>query len=87
MITLEETKNFLRLDTDMDNELIKSYITAAEEYVKSACGDDVDLECERARTVMLMLVGDYYECRSAYGNAKYSQNIVSMLWQLRLETE
>ena len=35
---------------------------------------------------MLMLVGDYYENRSPYGQAKYSQNVSTMLMQLQLET-
>lgn len=87
MITREEAKNFLRVDIDDDDALIDMYIVAAEEYVKSACGENVNLQCQRARIIMLMLVGDYYESRSIYGSGKYSQNIASMLWQLRLETE
>lgn len=60
-LTLDEVKNFLRLDTSDDDTLLEIYISTAEEYVKSACGRQVDLDNPKAHTVMLMLVGDYYE--------------------------
>ena len=85
-LTLEEVKNFLRLDTSDDDTLLGIYISTAEEYVKSACGRQVDLDNPKSHTVMLMLVGDYYENRSPYGQAKYSQNVSTMLMQLQLET-
>ena len=85
-LTLNEVKNFLRLDTSDDDTLLEIYISTAEEYVKSACGSQVDLDNPKAHTVMLMLVGDYYEKRSPYGQVKYSQNVSTMLMQLQLET-
>lgn len=85
-LTLDEVKNFLRLDTSDDDTLLEIYISTAEEYVKSACGRQVDLDNPKAHTIMLMLVGDYYENRSPYGQAKYSQNVSTMLMQLQLET-
>lgn len=84
---LSEVKNFLRLDISDDDEFLTSCISAAEEYLKAACGDNVNLESKRAHTAVLMLVGDYYESRSPYGQGKYSQNISSILTQLALETE
>ena len=87
MVDLATAKNFLRCEHDEDNELIKIYINAAEEYVKSACGDNVDMKKARVNTVILMLVSDYYETRSACGQGSYSHNVASMLTQIRLETE
>ena len=46
----------------------------------------MDLDNPKAHTIMLMLVGDYYENRSPYGQTKYSQNVSTMLMQLQLET-
>lgn len=43
-LTLDEVKNFLRLDTSDDDTLLEIYISTAEEYVKSACGRQVDLD-------------------------------------------
>ena len=39
-LTLDEVKNFLRLDTSDDDTLLEIYIST-EEYVKSACGRQV----------------------------------------------
>ena len=35
-LELTEVKNFLRCEHDEDDELIKIYMSSAEEYVKSA---------------------------------------------------
>jgi uncharacterized phage protein (predicted DNA packaging) len=37
-MTLEEAKNYLRVDTDDDDALIRALITAAESYVKQQTG-------------------------------------------------
>lgn len=86
-LELTEVKNFLRIDFDDDDALLEHYIQTAEEYVKSACGENVNLEKSKAKTIMLMLIGDYYESHSPYGQQKYSQNISTLLLQLQLETD
>ena len=50
MLDLATVKNFLRCEHDEDDELIQMYIESAEDYVKSACGDNVDLEVESLTT-------------------------------------
>ena len=87
MLDLSEVKNFLRCEHDEDDELIKMYMETAEDYLKSACGDNVDLEKPKAKTILLMLISDYYENRTAYRQGQYSHNVSSMTTQLRLETE
>lgn len=87
MLDLSAVKNFLRCEHDEDDELIQMYMEAAEDYVKSACGNSVDLEKPKAKTILLMLISDYYENRTAYGQGQYSHNVSSMITQLRLETE
>ena len=86
-LELTEVKNFLRIDFDDDDALLEHYMQTAEEYIKSACGENVNLEKSKAKTIMLMLIGDYYESRSPYGQQKYSQNISTLLLQLQLETD
>ena len=86
-LELTEVKNFLRCEHDEDDELIKIYMSSAEEYVKSACVYSENLETSKAKTLLLMLISDYYENRTAYGQGSYSHNITSMITQLRLETE
>ena len=58
MLDLATVKNFLRVEHDEDDELIKIYMDTADEYIKSACGENVDMETAKARTLTLMLVSD-----------------------------
>ncbi len=87
MVDLDKAKNFLRVEHDEDDTLIEMYIDAAAGYIKSACGDNVDLNKKKVETVQLMLISDYYENRAATGQGGYSHSVSSMLTQLRLETE
>lgn len=87
MVDLATAKDFLRVEHNADDKLIELYIDSAKEYVTSACGNNVDFTKKRTETIVLMLVSDYYETRTAYGKGAYSHNVSSMLTQLRLETE
>lgn len=87
MLELSTVKNFLRIEHDEDDELITMYISAAAEYIKSACGNDVDFDSAKVNTVLLMLISDFYEKRTPYGQGSYSRSVASMLTQIRLETE
>lgn len=40
ILTLDEVKNYLRVDLDEDNALIQSFIAAAEAYLKNATGKE-----------------------------------------------
>ena len=87
MIELTKIKEFLRLDTDAEDMLLKTYAQAAEDYLKAACGEGVCLLDARAELVQLMLIADWFENRTMYANGTYSNNISSMIMQLQLETE
>lgn len=84
---LGRVKNFLKVEHDEDDELIVVFINSAQDYLKSSCGENVDLEKEKSQTTMLMLIADMYEQRTALGQKGYSESIKAMLTQLRLETE
>lgn len=85
MVDLIKIKSFLRIDGDAEDEILKSFRKTAEEYVKSTCGEFVDINCGRAEMAQLMLISDWYENRSAYSTGNYSRAIDSILTQLRLE--
>ena len=97
MIELVKIKQFLRLDTDAEDMLLEQYAQAADQYVLAACGKAVNLSDPRAENVQLMLIADWFENRTMYGQTGYnrtmygkigySQSISSMLTQLQLETE
>lgn len=63
MITLEETKKYLRVDYAEEDALIESLINAAEIYLKNATGQTFDSTNDLARLFCLTLVTDWYENR------------------------
>lgn len=63
LIALEETKQYLRVDTDVDDTLIASLINAAESYLTNATGKTFDNTNPLARLFCLVLVVDWYENR------------------------
>lgn len=66
---LAEVKLYLRIDEDIEDELINSLISAAESYIKSASGktqtaDGKPLEeDELFKTTVKMLVAHWYDNR------------------------
>lgn len=63
IITIEEAKQYLRLDGDEEDFLIESLITAAEIYLKNATGNTFDNTNHLARLFCITLVTDWYENR------------------------
>lgn len=66
MITLEEAKNFLRVDDEDDECLIASLVMTAKELTEEVLRKPIDeLEPlpETIRQAMLILVGTLYESR------------------------
>ena len=64
LITLEETKEYLRVDGDEEDNLITSLINTAEEYLKNSTGKTFDSTNNLARLFCLVLVVDWYENRT-----------------------
>lgn len=63
IVTLEDAKNWLKVETDEDDRLITALIKAAEGYIFNATGRVFDDTNEVARTLCLLLVTDWYEDR------------------------
>lgn len=72
MITLEEVKEYARIDIDEDNQLIETFIMAAKQYLMNATGKDypeLDKEGNRPKyelekIYLKLLVSHWYEHRS-----------------------
>lgn len=64
MITLKETKEYLRVDGDEEDTLITSLIAAAESYLINATGRSFESSNNIARLFCLVLVVDWYENRT-----------------------
>jgi uncharacterized phage protein (predicted DNA packaging) len=86
ILELEETKNWLRVDGNEDDQTIQMLINAAEQYLKNATGKTFDSSNYLAKTFCLTLVSDWYENRELTGTKvgeKVKFVIQSMLVQLK----
>jgi len=85
IITLEETKGYLRVDNTEDDALITSLISASETYLSNATGNTFDGTNSLAKLFCWVLVTDWYENRElAIGKIgeKIRPIVDSMLAQL-----
>lgn len=85
IVTLEETKAWVRVDGTEDDVLIISLISAAETYLHNATGNQFDSTNDLARLFCLVLITDWYENREAVGSAteKTRPIVESILAQLK----
>ena len=90
-LTLEPAKQYLRVDSDDDNSLIKNLMVAAASYMAAAV-DDYSTKCaadERfaglGDAVELALIAEMYENRNVSGqDAKdYGYTVRSIITQLQ----
>ncbi len=84
IITLQETKQYLRVDGADDDLLITSLINAAETYLVNATGNNFNDTNSLAKLFCWVLVTDWYENREHVGRAsdKVRPIVESMLAQL-----
>lgn len=69
IVTLEEAKNWLRVDFSDDDALITTLINAAEEYLKNATGMEFNENNHLAKLFCMTLISDWYENREMIGKA------------------
>lgn len=84
IVSLDEVKNWLRIDFSEDDALLTTLISAAEEYLKNATGKTFDNTNDLAKLFCLVLITDWYENREMIGKAseKVRQTVESMVAQL-----
>jgi uncharacterized phage protein (predicted DNA packaging) len=69
IVSLDEVKNWLRIDFSEDDALLTTLISAAEKYLKNAAGNTFDSSNELAQLFCLVLIADWYENREMIGKA------------------
>lgn len=72
MLTLEEVKNYLRVDFEDDDNYIKDLIVVAENYLRDGITNfDLKMEKEsnksKARMIMRVLISNLYDERYLLG--------------------
>lgn len=83
ILTLEDTKKFLRVDTNDDDALITTLIDASETYLYNSTGKNFDSTNNLAKLFCMVLVSDWYDNRSLTTTSEKTRRIIdSMLVQL-----
>jgi len=84
VLKLEEAKKYLRVDGDEEDDLITSFVIAAEIYIKNATSKNVDLKSELAKLAARILIAHWHENREAVGKAEQlAFSLQSILVQLQ----
>lgn len=86
ILELDETKTWLRIDGDDEDNTINMLIRAAEAYLKNATGKEFDKSNHQAKLFCLVLVADWYENRELIGQRvsdKVRFTIQSIMAQLQ----
>ncbi|MCY9066595.1 head-tail connector protein [Bacillus inaquosorum] len=77
-LTLEETKEYLRIDGDEDDNLVSFFISAAAKHMENAGVKDT--ESDLYKMAALIFVADAYENRTT---ANSGTKIAGIILQLR----
>lgn len=85
IVTLEETKQYLRVDADHEDTLVKSLIAAAEGYLYNATGTTFNQQQPLAKLLVLILVADWFENRETVGHVtrRTRDAVQSIMTQLK----
>uniref|UniRef100_A0A7U4DJY4 Uncharacterized phage protein (Putative DNA packaging) n=1 Tax=Geobacillus sp. (strain Y4.1MC1) TaxID=581103 RepID=A0A7U4DJY4_GEOS0 len=84
IISLEEAKEWLRIEHNDEDNTILMLINSAETYLQNATGNTFDNTNNLAKLFCLVLITDWYENREMVGKAseKVRQMVESMVAQL-----
>ena len=88
MVTLKEMKNYLRVDSDEDNKLIRHLIASAERLCMDILRTDDPAELEsavNARTAVLYTVAYFYEHREEADHHALALTLRALLFGSRKE--
>ena len=88
MLTVEEAKQYLRIDFEDDDALVGELLLAADEYLCGAIGKKYDKAGERAKSPPRIVMQDLSDPRglSETVSARTRQLVSDFALQLRLET-
>ena len=89
VITLDEMKNYLRVDSDTDDDLIARLISSAEElcaHVARTTAEELsEMESENVRVAVLYTVAYLYEHREEADHHALTLTLRSLLFGVREE--
>lgn len=87
ILTLEEAKDFLKVDYGDEDIFIQDLINASEQYLKNATGKTFDSSNKLAKLYCKVLVNEWFKDRGLMQDAKTSDKVrftlQSILMQLK----
>lgn len=86
MIQLEEVKNYLRVDTDEDDELITSLISSAKNLCISIARineNEYEKEFDSIKIAMYYAIAYMYEHREEANHKELTLNLRALLFNVR----
>lgn len=83
VLTMQEVKNYIRVDFDDDDILIASLMDTADALLKGSIGTNYNNEDERAKMLSLLIISDLYDNRGV--NEKVSGNIRKIIEDMSLQ--
>ena len=85
ILTLEETKKYLKVDYDDEDEQIKDLIQAAEIYLKQATGKEFDSTNHLAKLYCKCLVYEWFRYKGVMGDKTVSDKTKYTLQSIALQ--
>lgn len=85
ILTLEEVKEYLKIDYDDEDNLLLELISTAENYLYNATGTHFDSSNRLAKLYCRVLVNEWYKDRGLTGNSKVRYTLQSILTQLKYD--
>lgn len=87
-VTLEQFKNYLRIDTDWENDLLQQFLDTATDYLKAAVSNYDDnytnypVFASKADLLTMVIAAEYYQNRDNSPHS-LSYTMQSMIVQLQ----
>lgn len=75
ILTLQETKEFLKVDYDDEDMFLQGLIQASEQYLKNATGKTFDSTNELAKLYCKVLVNEWFKDRCLMQDQKTSDKV------------
>lgn len=82
-VTVDDIKNSLRIEITDDDDMIKTYIDTAKEYVQNAVKKDADLSKYKQFDFAVSLLAQFWYLNRDTDMKKTPYQVVSMIEQLR----
>ena len=83
ILSLEEVKEYLKIDYNDEDDLLLELINTAENYLYNATGTHFDNSNRLAKLYCRVLVNEWYENRGFTGTNKIKYTLQSILTQLK----